>query len=185
MDTVKLLILSFFMGYVLHIVSSILDKKLSCFQFRIKASRNFLKSNNNKIVKNALEIKEFQKIANSILDRQQGDIFSKEETGFVYQHIKTYIKLYCQSDKEHKINAIFGMCRNLTIGFEMLLTTYAFLIIFSFQSLKEDFIINALIAVGLLSSVLIFLYQWHNYAGYRVRVLLRQYRLIMLNNKEK
>lgn len=190
MNTVKLLILSFFIGYVLHIISSILDKKLSCFQFRIKASRDFLK-NDNKVVKNALELKEFQKTANAILHRKEGDIFSKEETGFVYQHIRTYIELYCQSDKEHKINAIYGMCRNLTIGFVMVLITYVFLFILSFQCQKEDFIIKLhifsfkpLIAGGLLLCVLVFLYQWHNYASYRVRVLLRQYRMIMLNKKE-
>ena len=187
MDIVKLLILSFLIGYVLHIVSSILDKKLSCFQFRIKASRDFLK-NNNKIVKNTLELKEFQKLANSILDRKQGNIFSKEETGFVYQHIRTYVELYCQSDKEHKINAIYGMYRNLTIGFAMLLITYVFLFILFFQCQKEYFIIKVhifsydfLIAGGLLICVIVFLYQWHHYAGYRVRVMLRQYRMMLLN----
>ena len=115
----------------------------------------------------------------------------KEETGFVYQHIRTYIELYCQSDKEHKINAIYGMCRNLTIGFAMILIPYVFLFILSFQCQKEDFLIKLrifsfrpLIAGGLLLCVLVFLYQWLNYASYRVRVLLRQYRMIMLNKKE-
>lgn len=53
-----------------------------------QSESSFLEKDNN-IVMNSIELKEFRKPANFILARQQGDIFSKEKIGYVYQHIRT------------------------------------------------------------------------------------------------
>ena len=89
-----------------------------------------MKKDNN-IVKNSIELKEFQKLANSILERKQGDIF---------QCLKGEFSI--------KFHGSFFHC---------------------------------LVAGGVLICVIVFLYQWHHYAAYRVRVMLRQYRMMLLN----
>ena len=94
-------------------ISSIFDKKIKIFKFRQKAMRNFL-NEHNKIVKNKIELKEYQELANKILKKDQTpDEYTEEECEYVYYYCKTQLELNCKSDKMEKINATYGTSRSL------------------------------------------------------------------------
>ena len=74
-----------------------LDKKIDIFKFRQKARENFL-NEHNKVVKNKIELKEYQKLANKILEKNQTpEEYTKEECEYVYYYCKTQLELNCKS----------------------------------------------------------------------------------------
>lgn len=64
---------SYVVGILFQEVSSFIDEKSKFLQFRKKASENFLNENNS-VVKNKLELKDYQKIANDILKKNKKTI---------------------------------------------------------------------------------------------------------------
>ena len=110
---IAFLLLSYVIGMILQEISSFLDKKIDIFKFRQKARENFL-NEHNKVVKNKIELKEYQKLANKILEKNQTpEEYTKEECEYVYYYCKTQLELNCKSDKMEKINATYGISRSL------------------------------------------------------------------------
>ena len=125
--------------------------------------RNFL-NEHNKIVKNKIELKEYQELANKILKKDQTpDEYTEEECEYVYYYCKTQLELNCKSDKMEKINATYGTSRSLMFA----------LIIIGIQYLYYNKSLSGVIFVVL--CILIGLFN-KRFSEYRVRVILRQYK---------
>ena len=160
---IAFLLLSYVIGMILQEISSFLDKKIDIFKFRQKARENFL-NEHNKVVKNKIELKEYQKLANKILEKNQTpEEYTKEECEYVYYYCKTQLELNCKSDKMEKINATYGTSRSLMFA----------LIIIGIQYLYYNKSLSGVIFVVL--CILIGLF-YKRFSEYRVRVILRQYK---------
>ena len=148
-NIITFLLISYFIGMILQEISSFFDKKIKIFKFRQKAMRNFL-NEHNKIVKNKIELKEYQELANKILKKDQTpEEYTEEECEYVYYYCKTQLELNCKSDKTEKINATYGT---------------------SNKSLSGVIFVVLCILIGL------FYKRCKRFSEYRVRVILRQYK---------
>ena len=94
-NIIAFLLISYFIGMILQEISSFFDKKINIFKFRQKATRTFL-NEHNKVVKNKIELKEYQKLANEILKKDQTpEEYTEEECEYVYYYCKTQLELNC------------------------------------------------------------------------------------------
>lgn len=160
------LLIGYFIGIILQEISSIFDKKIKIFKFRQKAMRNFL-NEHNKIVKNKIELKEYQELANKILKKDQTpDEYTEEECEYVYYYCKTQLELNCKSDKMEKINATYGTSRSLMFA----------LIIIGIRYLYYNKSLSGVIFVVLCILIGLFYKRCKRFSEYRVRVILRQYK---------
>lgn len=160
------LLIGYFIGIILQEISSIFDKKIKIFKFRQKAMRNFL-NEHNKIVKNKIELKEYQELANKILKKDQiPDEYTEEECEYVYYYCKTQLELNCKSDKMEKINATYGTSRSLMFA----------LIIIGIRYLYYNKSLSGVIFVVLCILIGLFYKRCKRFSEYRVRVILRQYK---------
>ena len=163
---IAFLLLSYFIGMILQEISSFLDKKINIFKFRQKARKNFL-NEHNKVVKNKIELKEYQKLANKILEKDQTpEEYTEEECEYVYYYCKTQLELNCKSDKMEKINATYGISRSLMFA----------LIIIGIRYLYYNKSLNIVIFVVLCVIIALFYERCKRFSEYRVRVILRQYK---------
>lgn len=159
---------SYFIGLVLQEASSLLDKKFKFFKFREKARTDFLNTNNS-VVKNTLELKDYQNFANEILSKSEtSETYSNTECEYVYYHCKTYLELHCKNDKVNRINSLYGMSRSLLLALPIIILFYIY---FNYKSLNL-FIIGSLCALAVL-----FYKRCKRFSKYKVRVILRQYKL--------
>lgn len=166
-NIIAFLLISYFIGMILQEISSFFDKKINIFKFRQKAMRTFL-NEHNKVVKNKIELKEYQKLANEILKKDQTpEEYTEEECEYVYYYCKTQLELNCKSDKMEKINATYGISRSLM---------FALIIIIGIRYLYYNKPLSVII-FGVLCMVIFFLYKrCKRFSEYRVRVILRQYK---------
>lgn len=166
-NIIAFLLISYFIGMILQEISSFFDKKINIFKFRQKATRTFL-NEHNKVVKNKIELKEYQKLANEILKKDQTpEEYTEEECEYVYYYCKTQLELNCKSDKMEKINATYGISRSLM---------FALIIIIGIRYLYYNKPLSVII-FGVLCMVIFFLYKrCKRFSEYRVRVILRQYK---------
>lgn len=160
---------SYFIGLVLQEASSLLDKKIKYFKFREKARTNFLNINNS-VVKNALELKDYQVLANEILSKNEAsETYSNAECEYVYYYCKTYLELHCKNDKVSRINSLYGMSRSLLLVLPIITIGYIY---FNYKSL------NLLLVGSLCALAVLFYKRCKRFSKYKVRVILRQYKLL-------
>lgn len=159
---------SYFIGLVLQEASSLLDKKIKYFKFREKARTNFLNTNNS-VIKNTLELKDYQVLANEILNKNDdSEIYSNTECEYVYYYCKTYLELHYTNDKVNRIISLYGMSRNLLLALPIITARYIY---FNYKSL------DMLIVGSLCASAILFYKRCKRFSQYKVRVILRQYKL--------
>ena len=165
-NIITFLLIGYFIGIILQEISSIFDKKIKIFKFRQKAMRNFL-NEHNKIVKNKIELKEYQELANKILKKDQTpEEYTEEECEYVYYYCKTQLELNCKSDKTEKINATYGTSRSLMFA----------LIIIGIRYLYYNKSLSGVIFVVFCILIGLFYKRCKRFSEYRVRVILRQYK---------
>lgn len=161
---------SYFLGLILQEASSVIDKK--CFKFREKARSNFL-NDDNKIIDNELELKSFRELANKILSIQDNNhVYSKDENGYLYYQCKTFLETRGKSDKVNRINSLYAMSRSLIVSLPLCLIAY---FICNIKSLDVQNFIVIFIMVLL---ILIFYRRTKRFSTYKVRVILRHYKLL-------
>lgn len=165
---------SYFLGLILQETSSAIDKK--CFKFREKARSNFL-NDNNKIIDNELELKSFRELANKILSIQDNNhVYSKDENGYVYYQCKTFLETCGKSDKVNRINSLYAMSRSLIVSLSLCLIAY---FICNIKSLGvQNFIVIFIIVL----LILIFYRRTKRFSTYKVRVILRHYKILNEKN---
>lgn len=165
-NIITFLLISYFIGMILQEISSFFDKKIKIFKFRQKAMRNFL-NEHNKIVKNKIELKEYQELANKILKKDQTpEEYTEEECEYVYYYCKTQLELNCKSDKTEKINATYGTSRSLMFA----------LIIIGIRYLYYNKSLSGVIFVALCILIGLFYKRCKRFSEYRVWVILRPYK---------
>ena len=170
---IAFLLLSYVIGMILQEISSFLDKKIDIFKFRQKARDNFL-NEHNKVVKNKIELKEYQKLANKILEKNQTpEEYTKEECEYVYYYCKTQLELNCKSDKMEKINATYGISRSLM---------FALIIIIAIRYLHYNKSLSVFIFGVLCIVIFLFYKRCKRFSEYRVRVILRQYKSLNITS---
>lgn len=166
LDILIFLLISYFIGLViLQELSSMIETYF--LKFRKKACENFLNENKH-IVKNKLELRDYQISANKILKKAVGNkVYDKTECEFVFHHCKTYIELQNKDDKISRIDSLFGMSRSFLLALPI---TIAIHIFFHHESLNIPFV------VVLIGITYLFYRRCVRYPKYRVRVILRQYK---------
>lgn len=165
---------SYFLGLILQEASSAIEKK--CFKFRKKARSNFL-NDNNKIIDNELELKSFRELANKILSIQDNNhVYIKDENEYVYYQCKTFLETCGKSDKVNRINSLYAMSRSLIVSLSLCLIAY---FICNIKSLGvQNFIVIFIIVL----LILIFYRRTKRFSTYKVRVILRHYKILNEKN---
>lgn len=178
-NTILFLLESYFLGLLFQEISSFLDKKL--FKFREKARSNFL-NDNNKIIDNKLELEAFKNLAHIILDIQDDNhIYSKSENEYVYYYCKTFLEIHEKSNKINRINSLYAMSRSLMVSLSLLL----FLYLKKIKPVTPLFnCIFNLKTLSLIISILIFFKRTSRFSKYKVRVILRHYKILNKTNIE-
>jgi len=165
---------SYFLGLILQEASSAIDKKY--FKFREKARSNFL-NDDNKIIDNELELKSFRELANKILSIQENNhAYSKDENEYVYYQCKTFLETHGKSDKVNRINSLYAMSRSLIVSLPLCLISY---FICNIKSLDVQTFIVIFIMILL---ILIFYRRTERFSTYKVRVILRHYKILNEKN---
>lgn len=165
---------SYFLGLILQEASSAIDK--NCFKFREKARSDFL-NDDNKIIDNELELKSFRELANNILSIQVNNhVYSKDENEYVYYQCKTFLETCGKNDKVNRINSLYAMSRSLIVSLPLCLIAY---FICNMKSLGVQNFIVIFIMVLL---ILIFYRRTKRFSTYKVRVILRHYKILNEKN---
>ena len=149
--------------------SSKVLKLINIFKFRQKACSNFLNFNNT-VVENGLELQDFQLLAHTVLHKEtNNNTYSNSECEYVYYQCKTYLELQSKSDKVNRINSLYGMSRNFLFALPVGIIVYFY---FNFKAL------NVFVIVALVALTLLFYRRCKRFSEYKVRIILRQYRLL-------
>lgn len=174
----------YFVGLLFQGAGSLVDnppplvkKFFPCLRENAKSC--FLEQN-NKVIKNWRELKEFRKLANQILNKEENNkSFDKADANYVFHYCKSYLEVMGKNDKEERINSIYALSRNLIISLSLCLIVYILNTVF--YNAKFDFC-----AVGLILLLITFSFvRADNYSRYRVRVVLRHYKMLIEHEKEK
>lgn len=160
----------YLLGIIIQEIASFLDKKI--FKYRSNATSHFL---NSSIIKNSLELQDFKEMAKDILKKNKGNNYDEGKEQYVFQYCKTYLEVNNKNTKAERINSLYAMSRSLSfIAF-----LFSCVCLFIMKWSLEKFIISSLlIIIGLL-----FLHRTKKYAAYRVRVVLRQYKMLNENDR--
>ena len=165
---------SYFLGLILQETSSVIDKK--CFKFREK-SRSYFLNDGNKIIDNELELKSFRKLANTILKIQDNNhIYSKDENEYVYYQCKTFLETHGKNDKVNRINSLYAMSRSLIVSLPLCL------IVYFICNIKSLDIQNLIAIFTMVLLILIFYRRTKRFYTYKVRVILRHYKILNEKN---
>lgn len=179
---------SYFIGLLFQGAGSCFDdppspiKNLIIFRFRFRenATSYFLKDN-SEVITNSRELKEFRKLANQILNREENNVyFNKVDTNYVFLYCKSYLEVMGKNDKEEKINSIYALSRNLSISLSLCLLVYSLNVLFNRATVKFDPYAVVLIIFVIIFSVI----RACDYSKYRVRVVLRHYKMLIEHEKE-
>ncbi|OKZ75554.1 MAG: hypothetical protein BHV87_05735 [Clostridiales bacterium 36_14] len=175
-NAILFLVGSFFLGLVLQEISSVLDKKV--FKFRENARCKFL-NDENKIIGNELELKSFRELANKILNKSNDDqVYNETENEYVFYLCKTFLETHEKCDKANKINSLYAMSRSLIISMPLCLSAYYRYNIKLFSFSRQDLVVTFIMAM----LTVIFYKRAKRFAAYRVRVILRQYKILNEKN---
>lgn len=116
-----------------------------------------------------MELQDFQILANSLLHKEtSNNTYNNSECEYVYYQCKTYLELQNKSDKVNRINSLYGMSRNFLFALPVGIIVYVY---FNFKAL------NLFAIVVLVALTLLFYRRCKRFSEYKVRVILRQYRL--------
>ncbi|PST35560.1 hypothetical protein C7U54_14065 [Faecalibacillus intestinalis] len=159
------ILLSYLVGLIIKEITSIIDNKF--LKYRSKATSCFL---NDTVIKNKLELEAFKKMADDILGERENTKYSSTEHMYVFQHCKTYLEVNDRNEKAERINSQYAMNRSLAF--------ISFIYAFIFLLFSQMFLVILFIFLGLM-----FLYQTKKCATYRVRVVLRQYRMLTMKDE--
>lgn len=186
-QVISFLLIGYFWGLILQGLGSLLDKQLSIPGFKSWASRNFL--NETKffcVFKDELERKEMQALVNTVLDNYISsytpDIKNNSKCYNVYQHCVEYLQHYGKIEKSERINSTYGMLRSLMIATSLLLLWYNLhpdipsVNILNFYCLEIPF--KVFIKLLFFFFTIFFAIRSSSMAKYRVRVILREYKLL-------
>lgn len=166
---------SYFLGLILQEIASFLDEKI--LKFRKKAMTNFL-NENNKIITNKLELKDFKILASKILNMQETNCeYNEDQSRKVYHSCKTYLEIYEKDTKDKRINSLYAMSRSLMVLFFVYSIIYLLLHVPTFDC-KDFMIIFSLVLL-----TYIFGRRAKRYSMYRVRDILRKYQMLTKYNQ--
>lgn len=155
----------YFVGIVLQEISAEIDVKL--FQVRDSVKSDFL---NVRIFRNPLELEDFKKMSNQILHKsEKNQNFSENEQLYVYFHCKDFLEVRNKDGKAETFSSLCGMSRNLMVAFPVLLLWY------TVSSVPDVDICKILIFLSLTA---IFYERAKKYGRFRVRTILRHYKML-------
>ena len=172
--SILFMIESYFLGSILQETGSLLDEKI--LKFSQKARSNFL-NDNNKIVKNKLELESFRDIANGILNKTTPvNTYSEEENRYVFFQCKTYLEVNGKSDKITRIESLYVMSRSLFVLFSFCLLIFLACDIKLFDCQTCCQALMFVIVLGLL--MFLFFRKAKKFSEYKVREVLRRYKTL-------
>lgn len=166
----------YFVGVVLHEISSFIDAKFFKFQ---KSARSSFLNENNKIIKNDLEFRAFRRSANRILGMNENyHEYTASENEYVFFYCKSFLEIEGKDDTVKRINSLYGMSRSLIVALSLCLIVYLF------HNSTTPSAETYPIVIALLILICLFFRRAKRFSRYRVRRILRLY-LILSEIKDK
>lgn len=126
-----------------------------------------------------MELKSFRELANKILNKSNDDqVYNETENEYVFYLCKTFLETHEKCDKANKINSLYAMSRSLIISMPLCLSAYYRYNIKLFSFSRQDLVVTFIMAM----LTVIFYKRTKRFAAYRVRVILRQYKILNEKN---
>lgn len=194
------LMCSYFVGLIMQELSSFIERNISFLNFRKNSRSNFLNAADDKkksklkrifvkynVIDNPKELKEYKVIAHNILKNPQ-ITFSQEDCEYVYHYCKGRVEVKNLGSSIHRVNSLYAMSRSLFVSFSLLTIS---IIIYLVLDLMKCFRINIFLyhvnciyLIPLIILSFLFFGRCKRYAEYRVRAVMRQYRIIYNEDKK-
>lgn len=168
MKALLFLVASYYTGIILQEISAWVDSLVFRFQDDFKS--DFL---NSRVWKNKLELNDFIRIANAILNKEQDNsVFSKDEQLYVFFYCKDYLEVRGKDWKPTVVESLSDMSKGLMVAFPCMLAYSLFNSLLS-SSRIDYFLLLVLALLTILSYN-----RAKKYALMRIRAIFRHYKML-------